>query len=520
MKKVILNRQEFIIARENLQNQTRLLSYRENSSEYYYQMLRDQGKYMDKLEEAEKKYLNGDKSAIKAYADDYDTFVNIKAQALKDAQKIDDTYVKTLREEAELTNSIILNGVRPSWAKLRLELEQARKAEEDLRKEGKLNGESQDEYTARVNAAATKTNELVVALRQAARDSMVLKEETKHAQQVFEKWNDTKSHWNPFANINGGIMGEMNKLPDLINTEFKNSVDDALSTLDAGAVAKNLQIFLDNVYAESGEEAGDATKEYWLKKLGIWDLDALTNDKLKDVTDKFKNLDITSVTQSTLTELDRLIEAGVVPEDILTNYLDSLNKLKDAEENLLQQRWNNWQTLGDNIGSVFSSIGDIYAQALENRKAELEENGKFDEEAQKQLEEQYKRVQAVKIAQATINTIQGALAAFMGCQELGQPWGLALGIAQAAAVTAAGVAQIQQIASTNPYSNATPSSPDVASATPTLNEYQPVLASNITGQNETATLANAMSKIQPVVRVTDIEDTERLTYVRVEEATF
>ena len=217
--------------------------------------------------------------------------------------------------------------------------------------------------------------------------------------------------------------------------------------------------------------------------------------------------------------LVQLVETGVVPEEVLTNYLETLKNVSEAEENLLKKRFNNWSELAQNIGATVSSIGDIYAINLENKKKWLEKNGKYDEEARKQLEEEYERVQNVKIAQATIDTIQGAIAAFMAAQEIGGPWGWALGAAQAAAVTAAGIAQIKQIKATNPYSETTPSA-DVASTTPTVNEYQPVLASNITGQNETATLANAMSKIQPVVRVTDIEDTERLTNTRVTEATF
>jgi hypothetical protein len=51
----------------------------------------------------------------------------------------------------------------------------------------------------------------------------------------------------------------------------------------------------------------------------------------------------------------------------------------------------------------------------------------------------------IKAAQAIINTIAGAVAAFMGITESTSGWGTALAIAKAAAVTAAGMAEVQKI---------------------------------------------------------------------------
>ena len=71
--------------------------------------------------------------------------------------------------------------------------------------------------------------------------------------------------------------------------------------------------------------------------------------------------------------------------------------------------------------------------------------------------EDFERQNQIQIAQATVDTIGGAIAAFMGAQSLGQPWGAIIGAVLAAAVLVAGYAQIQQIRSTSPESPSSPS---------------------------------------------------------------
>ncbi len=64
--------------------------------------------------------------------------------------------------------------------------------------------------------------------------------------------------------------------------------------------------------------------------------------------------------------------------------------------------------------------------------------------------EQAERIKAMRIASATIDTISGAIAAYTGTIEVVKgPAGVILGAVQAAAVTAAGLAQIAQIRNTS-----------------------------------------------------------------------
>ena len=166
------------------------------------------------------------------------------------------------------------------------------------------------------------------------------------------------------------------------------------------------------------------------------------------------------------------------------------------------------QTLGNGLTSIWSSINDIYEN---NAKAQ----GKTDEEI-------FNQTKGSKIAVATIDTIQGALAAFMGYQELPQPYGAILGAVQAAAVTAAGLAQIAQIKATQFNSTGQNiSNPQaVVNATPRLADYSPDTVTNLTGASEVDSLKNALQEAPIYVSVTDINNAQAKVTDRENESSF
>lgn len=190
-------------------------------------------------------------------------------------------------------------------------------------------------------------------------------------------------------------------------------------------------------------------------------------------------------------------------------------RLLEIQQEYTQQRIQNYQDLAGGIGSILNSIGDLYEQDIQNQV-------NAGNKSKAQAEKEYKKVQAIKVATATIDTIQGAIAAFMGYQEIGQPWGAILGAIQAAAVTAAGIAQIAKIKSTNPYSNSTPDSSSYAAATPTLNDYTPEYFTNVTGANDTKELVNAIAEtpIKAYVVESDINAAQQLREERDRETTY
>ena len=216
------------------------------------------------------------------------------------------------------------------------------------------------------------------------------------------------------------------------------------------------------------------------------------------------------------------------------NYLDTVrqmefenNELREQAELEAQQRLyeitreyneakiQNYSDLAAHLGSIFGSIGDLYAQSIANQV-------KYDGLSEKEAEKQYKKVQALKVSEAIVQTLQGALAAFMGYQSLGQPWGGILGAAAAAAVTAAGAAQIAQIKSQNPYSNGNVNASTYQASTPVLNTYNPDYVANLTGANDTQYLANALADnpIRAYVVEADVTAKQEVSRARDNETTF
>ena len=216
------------------------------------------------------------------------------------------------------------------------------------------------------------------------------------------------------------------------------------------------------------------------------------------------------------------------------NYLDTVrqmeyenNELREQAELEAQQRLyeitreyneakiQNYSDLAASLGSIFGSIGDLYAQSIANQV-------KYDGLSEKEAEKQYKKVQALKVSEAIVQTLQGALAAFMGYQSLGQPWGGILGAAAAAAVTAAGAVQIAQIKSQNPYSNGNVNASSYKASTPVLNTYNPDYVANLTGAQDTTYLANALADnpIRAYVVEADVTAKQEVSRARDNETTF
>lgn len=132
------------------------------------------------------------------------------------------------------------------------------------------------------------------------------------------------------------------------------------------------------------------------------------------------------------------------------------------------------------------------------------------------------KVKALRIASATIDTISGAVTAFMQCvKTYGQPLGPIIGATQSAAVSAAGMAQIAKMRSTN-ISGAlsmSPASVPAVVAAPAVQAAVPNVR-NITSASEEQRL-NYMAMDQKVVLVmSDLQKAEDQIRVQVDETTF
>ena len=152
--------------------------------------------------------------------------------------------------------------------------------------------------------------------------------------------------------------------------------------------------------------------------------------------------------------------------------------------------------------SVLGSIADMYES---------------DEES---AEKNANKIKALRIGEATINTISGAIGAYMqAVATYPAPYGIIVGAAQAATVTAAGLAQIAQMRKTKVSTSGTSSTPSAVVSAPTVETNVPSVRS-VTSATEEERL-NQMAKDQRVyILSSDIEASLDDNKTRVEESSF
>ena len=192
------------------------------------------------------------------------------------------------------------------------------------------------------------------------------------------------------------------------------------------------------------------------------------------------------------------------------NLIDNTNLQKEY----IQQQIEMYSNLANSIADIFGSIADILEDDIKHKV----ENGEM---TQEEGEKQFKAVKAFQIAQATIQTISGAIAAFMSCQSLPWPANAIVGAVQAAAVTAAGVAQIAKIKSTQlGGGGSSAGSPTAAPVQTAPEEYVPQYTQNATGESEITRLADSIHNQKVYVVESDITEAQNRSKVRVTESTW
>ena len=192
----------------------------------------------------------------------------------------------------------------------------------------------------------------------------------------------------------------------------------------------------------------------------------------------------------------------VEKENLRQEYLANLEKAEDeetaivkaAEEERMKARIESMQMVANTTSTILNSIADLF-----------EANAKDEEKAAKQ-------VKAIRIAAATIDTISGAVKAFMAA---GNP---VKGAIDAAVVTAAGIDQIAKIRATD-ISRSGSSNPSLSSpvvSAPVVNN-EPDAVRTITAASEEEKL-NAPQRVY--ILSSDIEASQNAAKVQVDETSF
>ena len=193
-------------------------------------------------------------------------------------------------------------------------------------------------------------------------------------------------------------------------------------------------------------------------------------------------------------------------------WIDSLNRKKEIDEETVESERRKWskiikiiQTATSAFSGLFDGIADV-----------MESNG--DESAAAQ-----ERIKNMRIAAATIDTIGGAIGAYMqASQSIPPPWGQIVGAVAAAGVVATGIAQINKIkqtdvsgSSSSSGSISSPAAVQAPTISPQFNQVR-----NITGASEEERLNRMAGDQRVYVLESDIEAARNSRRVKVEESTF
>ena len=201
-------------------------------------------------------------------------------------------------------------------------------------------------------------------------------------------------------------------------------------------------------------------------------------------------------------------EAADLEVEIETNALREKKRLreqdaKDAKEKAKQQM-EVMQSVASATSGILGSIADMYESDAKNS------------------EKNANKIKGLRIAAATIDTISGAVGAFMqAAATIPPPMGAIIGGIQAAAVTAAGIAQIAKIKSTKvsgSASNSAPTAPAVTSAPVRTMDIKQVRS--VTSASEEDRLNQMASDQRVVLVMSDLEVKQNQSRVQVAEASF
>ena len=259
-----------------------------------------------------------------------------------------------------------------------------------------------------------------------------------------------------------------------------------------------------------GKVTGNGLKEVDLSKL-----DSYGNPQLKARIEEEKRLAKEEAElQKVIAEQDKEFYDQLNEQLDAANqeYIQSIIDANAEEQRLLKERHQAYFDIAGAISSILGTIGDAW---MDQVQAQVDAGEMSEEEGKRQ----FQKIKGLQIAEAIINTIAGAVGAFMGITKDTGGWGIAAAAAQAAAVTAAGVAQIKKIQSTTIGSSGSLSS-SIPGVNKAASETAPNYVQVATNASDIDALRNAFKETPIYVKVTDIDSAQQGNQVRVAETSF
>lgn len=200
--------------------------------------------------------------------------------------------------------------------------------------------------------------------------------------------------------------------------------------------------------------------------------------------------------------------------------MDKMNEEEEARKSHIENVKAYASEMTSAMSGLFGSLADYY-------EADSEAQDENTAEGRKRMEKNFKNQQKMQIAQTTVNTLSGAIGAFMQASETyPAPYGQILGAALSASTLIAGFAEIKKIKAQKFDGGGSTSSGSNSFQLPQVEQYEPQYTANITGESDTDKLTNAISSsmenmtVQAYVVESQVTAKQELAQQREKESTW
>lgn len=341
-------------------------------------------------------------------------------------------------------------------------------------------------------------NEIKVNKEKKETEEKLLKETQEKEAQILKERDNLVSKF---------LEDSINEMENLdLDTELELNVSVVQPSVEEGSVVKEAQVALNAIkktYDDLRAESELYTED---EKTRLEELANYTIQEEERKLQRLKELHQKAVesgdNQSSVLLLQQIAEQEVELERTKYKELEKLRKEDlEREEEAKKKRMDIFNASMSSVANLVDGIADIY------------------ESDEKSAEENAEKIKGLRIAAATIDTIQGAVAAYTSAQSLGFPLGPIIGGINAAAVTAMGIANINKIRNTDPTGKSQSSlGSTVTPNTSTYTQELPVnYVRNVTSQSE----IDEMNKEQRVyILESDIQESSKRVAVRESESSF
>ena len=319
-----------------------------------------------------------------------------------------------------------------------------------------------------------------------------------------------------YEDANKALEDYKNQIKETTSAELVAELEAQIDAIQKLTEQKQLEAEQDyQLYESSNNYYIDFENNYISQMYKRWEAEDAIHQmrmaNLQEMADKYKE-----ASENTMLTEEARIEALAKYKEIeqqITNETAEHNINVNLRETEAIDNYTS--AVQDSLGGISQILGDVASAWETSIQAQVEAGEISEEEGEKQMES----MRGIQSAIALINALSSAVSAYNSMASI--PYvGPALGAAAAAAALASGIAQVVAINKVKKGDKGSGDSTRYAEVTPTQTDYNPQGITNVTGEQETQNLANAMTKSNIWVSVKDIDAAQSKVKTRDKEATF